>query len=609
MTEKHPALASTEEISAMLDPEARNAQISLLHTCRRTLWVYLQQQTALGDYAPPAVVTGIADMRAQIQGIKDELRQHGVEVADQPGDHPPMIALASESGAQARITGAAVFISYKRRTVVDEPLARQIFGALAQAGHRPFIDQTLQVGVDWAREIEQQITTSDYFIILLSTDAVQSEMVAREVELAQRAARNGRARMLPVRVAFDEPLPYQLSHLLDHLQYAVWHTDVDTTPLIAQLLTAVSGQATLPVFGSPAFTLAENATPPPSADPRFMELLRIPGGGLRRDSPFYIERDGDAVLQTELAKSEGVTVTIRAPRQSGKTSLLVRAMAHAQQRTQRLIFIDLQAVERRFLEDYELFTRHLASRAALTLRIDPAIIDRLWQSSYAASDKLTIFFSDHVLADETPAVLALDEADRLQDAPFRDDFFGLLRAWTNDRAINPFGSPFDRLNILQVIATEPSMLIQDVNRSPFNVGTKIVLNDLTVPQVADLAQRYRAPIDATQRDELMRLLGGHPYLTSRALYALIADHITWSDLLRSAPTSGGLFGDHLRAQLTLLGTRPELRDAVGQVLARGRCPDEATFYRLVQAGLVRGADAGACRMRNELYAHYFRNKV
>ena len=284
-------------------------------------------------------------------------------------------------------------------------------------------------------------------------------------------------------------------------------------------------------------------------------------------------------------------------------------MAHAQQRTQRLIFIDLQAVERRFLEDYELFTRHLAARAALTLRIDPTNVDRLWQSSYAASDKLTIFFSDHVLTDSTPAVFALDEADRLQDAPFRDDFFGLLRAWTNDRAINPFGSPFDRLNILQVIATEPSMLIQDVNRSPFNVGTKIVLGDLTVPQVAALAQRYRAPIDTPQRDALMRLLGGHPYLTSRALYALVADRITWSDLLDSAPTSGGLFGDHLRAQLTLLGTRPELRDAVRHVLTRGQCPDEVTFYRLVQAGLVRGAEAGACQMRNELYALYFRNKV
>jgi hypothetical protein len=593
----------------MLDPEARNAQLTLLQMCRRTLWVYLQQQTALGAYAPPAVVTGIADMRAQVQGIKDDLRKHGEEVADQPGDHPHMTVPTSRPGASVQITNAAVFISYKRRTAVDEPLTRRIFDALQQAGHRPFIDQTLQVGVDWAREIEQQITTCDYFIILLSADAVQSEMVAREVEFAQRATRSGRARILPVRVAFDAPLPYQLSHALDHLQYAEWHADGDTAPLIAQLLSAVSGQATLPIYGVPAMTLAESATPSPSADPRFMELLRVPGGGLRRDSLFYIERDGDAIIQDELAKAEGVTVTIRAPRQSGKTSLLVRAMAHAQQRTQRLIFIDLQAVERRFLEDYELFTRHIAARAALTLRLDPTIVDRLWQSSYAASDKLTIFFSDHVLADATPAVLAFDEADRLQDAPFRDDFFGLLRAWTNDRAINPFGSPFERLNILQVIATEPSMLIQDINRSPFNVGTKIVLGDLTLPQVADLAQRYRAPIDASQRDELMRLLGGHPYLTSRGLYALVADHIGWSDLLQSAPTSGGLFGDHLRAQLTLLGTRPELRDAVRQVLTRGQCPDEITFYRLVQAGLVRGTEAGSCQMRNELYTLYFRNKV
>lgn len=597
----------------MLDPEAYHAQLTLLHTCRRTLWVYLQQQTTLGAYAPPMIVTGIADMRAQIQAIKDELRRYGVAVEDQPGDQllldVPSGLLACDSGTPALVASAAVFISYKRHTAVDEPLARQIFAALEQAGHRPFIDQTLQVGVDWARAIEHQITTSDCFILLLSSDSVQSEMVAREVDMAQRAAQIHRARMLPVRVAFDDALPYQLSHLLDHLQYAEWHSDADTAPLIAQLLTAVSGQATLPLFGLSSAPLPESVMPRSSADPRFIALLRMPGGGLRRDSSFYIEREGDARLHAELIKPEGVTVTIRAPRQSGKTSLLVRAMAQAQQRTQRLIFIDLQAVERRFLDDYELFTRHLAARAALTLRIDPALVDQIWQRSYAASDKLTIFFSDHVLADTTPAVLALDEADRLREAPFRDDFFGLLRAWTNDRAINPFGSPFDRLNILQVIATEPSMLIQDVNRSPFNVGTKIVLSDLTSPQVAELAQRYCAPLDVRQHDQLMRLLGGHPYLTSRALYALVADHITWDELLWSAPTSGGLFGDHLRAQLTLIGTRPELLDGLRQVLTRGRCPDEVTFYRLVQAGLVRGADAGSCQMRNELYARYFRKRV
>jgi hypothetical protein len=597
----------------MLDPEARNAQLILLHTCRRTLWVYLQQQIALGAYAPPAVVTGIADMRAQIQGIKDELRQHGVEVADQPGDQPQMITsnamIAPGSVVPSLTTSATVFISYKRRTAIDEPLARQIFDALVQAGHRPFIDQTLQIGVHWAREIEQHIAMSDYFIILLSADAVRSEMVAREIELAQHAARSGRARILPVRVAFNEPLPYQLSYWLDHLQYADWHSDADTALLIDQLLTAVSGQATLPIYGAPAMTMAENVSPPSSADPRVMEGLRMPGGGLRRDSFFYIERDGDAIVQAELAKSEGVTITIRAPRQTGKTSLLVRAMARAQQRTRRLIFIDLQAVERRFLEDYELFTRHLAVRAALMLRVDPASVDRLWQSSYAASDKLTMFFSDHVLGDTTPAVLAIDEADRLQDAPFRDDFFGLLRAWTNDRAINPFGSPFDQLDILQIIATEPSMLIRDVNRSPFNVGTKIVLDDFTPTQVVELVRRYGAQIDAAQCDELTQLLGGHPYLTSRALYALVADHITWKDLVHNAPTSGGLFGDHLRAQFALLGTQPDLRGAVRQVLTRGQCSDEATFYRLVQAGLVRGDDAGSCRMRNDLYTRYFHNKV
>src|SRR4051812_8307228 len=101
---------------ATLDPEVLTNQLNLLQVCRRTLAIYMQQQATLGAYAPPAIITGIVDTRAQIQGIKDELRQHGEDVADQPGYHPHMTAPVPGSGAPARITNATVFISYKRRT-------------------------------------------------------------------------------------------------------------------------------------------------------------------------------------------------------------------------------------------------------------------------------------------------------------------------------------------------------------------------------------------------------------------------------------------------------------------------------------------------------------
>ena len=52
---------------------------------------------------------------------------------------------------QALGTRARIFISYKRNTEPDEPVAKLLYAALLQAGHRVVIDQTMKIGVEWAR--------------------------------------------------------------------------------------------------------------------------------------------------------------------------------------------------------------------------------------------------------------------------------------------------------------------------------------------------------------------------------------------------------------------------------------------------------------------------
>lgn len=128
---------------------------------------------------------------------------------------------------------ARIFISYKRSTQLDEPLAREVHQQMSRHCH-VFIDQTMTVGTDWAREIEEQLSQSDYLIVLLSRDSVQSEMVRGEIETAQRLARerNGKPKILPVRVAFHDPLQYPLSAYLDRIQWATWESEADTPRLM-----------------------------------------------------------------------------------------------------------------------------------------------------------------------------------------------------------------------------------------------------------------------------------------------------------------------------------------------------------------------------------------
>jgi hypothetical protein len=59
----------------------------------------------------------------------------------------------------------------------------------------------------------------------------------------------------------------------------------------------------------------------------------------------------------------------------------------------------------------------------------------------------------------------------------------------------------------------------------------------------------------------------------------------------------------------MLQQHPDLATALHQVAASGTCDDERTFYRLVQAGLVRGASAQHCDLRCALYGAYLREAL
>jgi AAA domain-containing protein/TIR domain-containing protein len=484
--------------------------------------------------------------------------------------------------------------------------------AFEQAGHQIFIDQAMLPGVEWALEIERQIQASDFLLVLLSEASAQSEMVVKEVERAhQLRQQTGKPRILPVRLSYPGPLPYQLSPYLDKLQQAKWQSDGDTERLIKQLLDAIGELAPLPApepQSSPPVQEAAGPTlPKPAADLRFIETLRDPFGTVRLRSKFYIERGDDERFYRELRKSYGTTTTIRAPRQSGKSSLLIRGVAQAQEQGSKLVSMDLQPIEKSYLQSLDIFLQYFVTVIATQLRLDPAEVERAWRGPLGAPDKATHVMEDYILPQaQSNVVLSIDEADRLLGAAFQDSFFGLLRYWNNNRAKNEL---WDRLSLVLVISTEPHLLIKDVTQSPFNVGVRIQLEDFDQAQVHELNRRYRSPLAEPEARELFEFLGGHPYLTRKALYTLVADKMTWEQLRQVAGSGRSPFGDHLRHYLWILRDQPELRQALKQIIQQGWCPDEVAFYRLVQAGLVKDADSRACRCRCRLYEEYFKDKL
>jgi hypothetical protein len=198
----------------------------------------------------------------------------------------------------------------------------------------------------------------------------------------------------------------------------------------------------------------------------------------------------------------------------------------------------------------------------------------------------------HLLSQvEQPIVIALDEVERLIDAAFRSEFFGMLRSWHNRRARE---EAMKRVDLVLVSSTEPYELIPDLNQSPFNVGENIQMQDFTPAEVADLNQRHGSPLTPPELARLYQLLKGQPYLVRQALYQVASGRKTIAELLDTATKEDGVFGDHLRYHRLRLEKRSELVDGLRQIVrGNGQQVSKSVAVRLEAAGLVKSETATA----------------
>lgn len=582
----------------MPSQEDINNHLARLDTLRRRLADELRQLAGLGAlYAPPGLLADIRDARQQISRVKEALRSWGVVVEDLPDD-------VEDSERRLR-----VFISYKHDVLPDEPLARALAVALRDA-YDVFIDQDLLVGTRWAEQIQSELARSDALITLLSAQATESAMIKEEVELAHTLERaQGKPLILPVRVDYRAPFPYPLSAYLDGRQWAFWQGDEDTLALIAVLRRALEG-GTLPLqsasekIGVLRPSRGEALTSPPAmAQPtQFTRIapLEQPEGTMTLDSRFYIERASDRQAIESMA-NPGVTLTIKGPRQVGKSSLLMRVIDAAAVAGKRVAFLDFQLFDRAALASPDLFFRQFCSWLTDSLDLEERV-DEYWSPQLGNSQRCTRYVERYLLKEiHEPLVLAMDEVESMFDADFRSDFFGMLRSWHNSRAAKPAWRRFD---LALVTSTEPYQLIANLNQSPFNVGQVIALDDFTADEAHALNERHGRPLALADETQLYNLLNGHPYLTRRALYQIASARSTVDVLFAEAGAERGPFGDHLRYHLFRMQAQPALVQGLLQVLQHGRCTDETVFWRLHGAGLVRGEFQRA-RMRNRLYAEFF----
>lgn len=534
--------------------------------------------------------------------------KHSTFPADEPESKPD---LAAKSHCQ-------IFLSYKRGGSPDETVALDIYEALRNH-HSVFIDQMMTLGTPWAEVIKQEIAQADVLIVLLSATSLQSEMVQQEIELAHEVAaqRGGQPQIFPVRLAYMAPFPYPLNQYLDPLQWAVWETSADTSRLIDELHHALEGNP-LPIDTEAAkqdllrkavSTAIEPPTPlaqPPSEHTPLAISLEPPEGSMDTQSDFYIERAEDAVALRALQR-QGGTVTILGPRQMGKSSLLMRTIAQARQEKKRVAFLDFQRLGTTALTEDNLFYQRFCEWMTVNLRL-PSLVEEYWDRYKLLGNPLrcTYYVQDYLLAEIDQSIfLAMDEVDKLIAAPFRDEFFSMLRSWHNERAHEPV---WKLLDLVMVTCTEPYQLIQDLNQSPFNVGTSLTLKDFSTSEVAEMNRRHNSVLTTADLRTLVDWVSGHPYLTRKALYEVASGNYTVAALFDVITLDQGPLGGHLRYHLFRMQDKSPLVRGMLQVIRNQTCSEEQVLRRLDRAGLVRRV-GHQVQPRCRLYAEYFKEHL
>jgi serine/threonine protein kinase len=477
-----------------------------------------------------------------------------------------------------------IVLLYKRNTEPDDYLLKLLESKFNAQGHSMFIDRHLTIGVEWAREIERQVRGADVVVPLLSALSVTSEMLAYEIQIASESAQeHGKPRLLPIRVNYEGPLPESMAALLNPIQYALWRGPEDDERLVEEM-----------------FASMKPAPPGLAAKARRLEAV---GGAVPLDSEFYIVRPTDEEFCSAIARCDSI-VLVKGARQMGKTSLLARGLQQAREAGSKIALTDLQTLNAVHLQSVDTLFMTLAE--SLTDQLDLDVSPKqIWNSERGASLNFNRYMRKAVLPNlESPLVWGLDEVDRLFACDFASEVFGLFRSWHNARSLDPTG-PWQRLTLAIAYATEAHLFITDINQSPFNVGTRLGLQDFTVEQVSELNQRYGSPLhNGSEISRFYRLVGGHPYLVRRSLQEL-ASKKTGIDLFEeTADRDEGPLGDHLRRIMVLLAQDHLSCDAVRAVLRGEGCPATESFYRLRSAGILSGDSSKDARPRCHLYETY-----
>ncbi|GAP96956.1 high-affnity carbon uptake protein Hat/HatR [Leptolyngbya sp. NIES-2104] len=202
-------------------------------------------------------------------------------------------------------------------------------------------------------------------------------------------------------------------------------------------------------------------------------------------------------------------------RQMGKSSLRVRTMRRLQADQIICVVIDVTAIGTQQVTPDRWYAG-LVSTIVNSLKLE--LDFRTWWREHdylSAVSRLDLFIESVLLVQLCqPIVIFIDEIDSTLSLDFKDDFFAMIRSCYNKR---DHVAAYQRLTFALLGVATASDLVQDKNRTPFNIGRTIDLTGFQLHEAQPLAEGLTENVSHSEAvlKEILAWTGGQPFLTQK----------------------------------------------------------------------------------------------